>query len=217
MQVTLQQAGKSFGRETVFSGLDHVFGPGSRTVILGPNGSGKSTLLQVVAGALAPSSGTVEHLQHGTVVDPEHVYRHVSIAAPYLGLYEDLTLRETVDLHRCFKPLRQGLSVADLARIAYLEQALDKPVRNFSSGMKQRLKLALAILSDTSLLLLDEPASNLDAEAVAWYQDLLDTHLDGRTLLVCSNRQAAEHDRCDRSLDIEAYKAEWRPDGSGGR
>ena len=206
MQVTLQQAGKVFGREIVFRGLDHVFSPGSRTVVLGPNGSGKSTLLQVVAGAITPSTGRVEHLLHGSVVDPDQVYRHVSIAAPYLGLYEDLSLSETVETHQRFKPLRMGLGVRDLAHIAYLDQALDKPVRNFSSGMKQRLKLALAILSDTSLLLLDEPASNLDAEAVNWYQRLLDDHLDARTLLVCSNRQPAEHDRCDRELDIAHWK-----------
>lgn len=206
MEITLEQAAKQFGRELVFTGMDHVFNAGSRTAVLGPNGSGKSTLLMVVAGAQMVTAGRVAHRLNGTLVPEEKVYRHVSIAAPYLGLYEDLGLREAVAMHLRFKPLRAGLGVDDLARIAYLEAAMDKPVRNFSSGMKQRLKLALAILSDTSLLLLDEPASNLDATAIAWYRALLQEHLDDRTLLVCSNRQEAEYDLCPTSLEIEAYK-----------
>ncbi|MBK8582734.1 MAG: ATP-binding cassette domain-containing protein, partial [Flavobacteriales bacterium] len=83
---------------------------------------------------------------------------------------------QTIDFHRRFKPLRAGLGVQDVARIAYLEQALEKPVQHFSSGMKQRLKLALAILSDTPLLLLDEPGSNLDADAVAWFRARVHEH-----------------------------------------
>ncbi len=73
--------------------------------------------------------------------------------------------------------------------------------------MKQRLKLTLAILSDTPLLLLDEPTSNLDAEAVAWYRDLLGKHVEGRTLVVASNRQAAEHDFCTAQVEVGNYKA----------
>ena len=207
MEIILEQAAKQFGRELVFTGMDHAFQAGSRTAVLGPNGSGKSTLLMVVAGAQMVTAGSVEHRLNGSLVPEEKVYRHVSIAAPYLGLYEDLSLREAVAMHLRFKPLRAGIGWDDLARIAYLEAAMDKPVRNFSSGMKQRLKLALAILSDTSLLLLDEPASNLDATAIAWYRTLLQEHLDDRTLLVCSNRQEAEFDLCTSTLEIEAYKS----------
>jgi ABC-type multidrug transport system ATPase subunit len=79
-------------------------------------------------------------------------------------------------------------------------------VRNFSSGMKQRLKLALAILSDTSLLLLDEPTSNLDATAIAWYGDLLREHVKDRTLLVASNRQEAEYALCTARVEVERWK-----------
>jgi ABC-type multidrug transport system ATPase subunit len=174
--------------------------------LLGANGSGKSTLLQVIGGALTPTEGAITHHLQGRPVPQEQVYRHVSIAAPYLGLYEDLSLREVIGFHAGFKPLRQGLTTPDVARIAYLDQALDKPVLHFSSGMKQRLKLALAILSDTPLLLLDEPASNLDAEAIAWYRDLLQQHMAHRTLVIASNRQAAEHDLCTESVEIGEYK-----------
>ena len=206
MQITLNNATKSFGREVVFRNVELVFASGSRTALLGPNGSGKSTLLLLVGGALMPTKGSVVHAVNGTVVPQEEVYRHVAIAAPYLGLYEELSLAETVVNHARFKPLKNGLTATDVARIAYLENALEKPVRNFSSGMKQRLKLALAILSDTPLLLLDEPTSNLDAKAIAWYGDLLREHVDQRTLLVASNRQEAEFALCTERVEVERWK-----------
>ena len=206
MDLRLTDISKHFGREVVFRGVTRSLASGSRTAILGPNGSGKSTLLQVIGGALVPTEGTIEHRLHGHTIPQEEVYRHVSIAAPYLGLYEDLSLRQAVEFHARVKPLRAGLKPADVARIAYLDQALEKPVLHFSSGMKQRLKLALAILSDTPLLLLDEPASNLDAEAIAWYRTLLQEHMSGRPLLVASNRQAAEHDLCADSVEISTFK-----------
>ncbi|HQW05197.1 MAG: ABC transporter ATP-binding protein [Flavobacteriales bacterium] len=207
MKIILTNLAKHFGREVVFQNVDLTLAAGNRTAILGPNGSGKSTLLQVIGGAIIPTKGTIEHRLNGEVVPQEDVYRHVAIASPYLGLYEELSLAQIIEFHRGFKPLRAGLGVQDVARIAYLEQALEKPVQHFSSGMKQRLKLALAILSDTPLLLLDEPASNLDADAIAWYRELLGKHLDGRTLLVASNRQAAEHDFCTAQVEVGNYKA----------
>lgn len=202
MRVTLLNVSKHFGREAVIRDLSHAFVPGSRTAILGPNGSGKSTLLQLIAGALTPTSGEVEHEVDGKIIDQENVYRHVAIAAPYLNLYDDLTLRETIENHARFKPLRGAIAAQEVARIAYLDPHWQKPVRNFSSGMKQRLKLALAILSDTPLLLLDEPASNLDAQAVAWFQELLKANVEGRTLVVASNRQEAETVMCTNSIDV---------------
>lgn len=206
MRIVLEDVSKRFSHEKVFFGVDHVFEPGSRTAISGPNGSGKSTLLQVVAGALIPSAGRVVHALNGSELEQEAVYRHVSIAAPYLDLYDELSLRETIEIHGKFKPFLSGVQVDEVARIAYLGPHLEKPVLNFSSGMKQRLKLALAILSDTPLLLLDEPATNLDAEGIAWFHAMLNEYLDGRTLLVASNRQAEETFACTSLVDIGRWK-----------
>lgn len=206
MDVLLSGIAKSFGREIVFQGVNFTLASGSRTAILGPNGSGKSTLLQVIGGALVPTEGTIEHRLNGQAVQTDEIYRYVSIAAPYLGLYEELSLRQTIEFHTRFKLLRANIAAQEVAGIAYLETALDKPLLHFSSGMKQRLKLALAILSDTPLLLLDEPASNLDAQAIEWYQKLLAEHLGARTLVVASNRQTAEHGMCEAVLDVTAFK-----------
>lgn len=206
MEVVLSDIAKAFGRERVFHGVDLTLAPGSRTAILGPNGSGKSTLLQVIAGAIAPTKGTITHKLNGREVPQEELYRMVAIASPYLGLYEDLSLRQALRFHAGFKPFRQGMAIADVARYAYLDAQMDKPLLHFSSGMKQRLKLALAICSDTPLLLLDEPASNLDAQAVDWFRSTLLAHLDDRTLLVASNRQANEHDMCPDSLELRGQR-----------
>ncbi len=211
MEVTFHNVARHFGKEIVLSGMDLALEAGSRTALLGPNGSGKSTFLLLVAGALEPTSGTVAYRLKGAALPQEDLYRHIAIAAPYLGLYEDLTLREALLTHARFKTFLPGLDPLGVARQAYLDEALDKPLRNFSSGMKQRLKLALAILSDTPLLLLDEPTSNLDAAATAWYRELVEEHARGRTLLVCSNHQPREYDLCTKVLDIEAYK---RPVGT---
>jgi ABC-type multidrug transport system ATPase subunit len=206
MEVILHKATKRFGREVIFKDVDRTFRSGSRTVILGPNGSGKSTLLQLVAGATAPTEGKVEHRIGDRTVPEDEVYRSISIASPYLGLYEDLSLQQAIGMHARFKPFRSGLKAIDIARIAYLDHALQKPVLNFSSGMKQRLKLALAILSDAPLLLLDEPSSNLDEQAVKWYNALLEEHIGDRTLVVASNRQPSEYHLCTQQIEMGALK-----------
>lgn len=208
MEIILHGIAKHYGREVVFQNVDLSLAAGGHTAILGPNGSGKSTLLQLIGGALTPTKGTIEHRHHGHTLAEDAVYPYVVVAAPYLGLYEDLSLKQTLEFHFRIKRLREGLTMADVARIAYLEHAMEKPVLHFSSGMKQRLKLALAILSDTPLLLLDEPTSNLDADAIAWYRELVRKHIAGRTVLIASNAIAVEHDVCTTGIDIMRYKPE---------
>lgn len=211
MEVVLSGITKAFGREHVLRDVHLTLAAGSRTAVLGANGSGKSTLLQLISGAAVPTAGTITYHLAGRPVDPALVYKHVSIAAPYLNLYDDLSLRETIAFHAGFKPLRGAPSVEEVARIARLEMHLEKPVSHFSSGMRQRLKLALAILSDTPLLLLDEPGSNLDHAGLDWYRALLGTHLHGRTLVVASNRQEAEHGVCTATIEVERLKGRGSP------
>lgn len=206
MRISLNSVSKAFGHEQVIRECSHVFEPGSRTAILGPNGSGKSTLLQLVGGVSMPTAGSVTHECNGLVVAPEFVYRQTSIAAPYMSLYEELPLREAIAMHAAFKPLRAGVSANELAGMAMLEKHVDKPVRDLSSGMKQRLKLVLAIGSDSDLLLLDEPTSNLDANGTGWFKELLAEHLVGRTLVVASNRAEAEILLCTDTVEVERWK-----------
>lgn len=205
MQIKLDNIGRRFNREWIFEGIDYTFEQGQSYAVLGHNGSGKSTLLQMLAGSLTASAGTITYSCDGKQTDVEAVYQHVSIAAPYLELIEELSLNELLDFHFRFKrPLNQ-LTTKQIIALLGLETSASKPLKYFSSGMKQRTKLALALCSDTSLLLLDEPASNLDQTGVTWYRDMVDQFATGRTLIVCSN-QSLEYEFCTNRLLITDYK-----------
>ncbi|WP_407429986.1 ATP-binding cassette domain-containing protein [Arcticibacter sp.] len=205
MDVKLDNIGRRFNREWIFEGIDYTFKTGSSYAILGHNGSGKSTLLQVIAGSLSPSSGTIAYLQGDKTIDMDTVYQSVAVAAPYLELIEEFSLRELLDFHFRFKrPLNQ-LTTKQIIALLGLEKSASKPLKYFSSGMKQRTKLALALCSDTSLTLLDEPASNLDLAGIAWYKDMVAQFGGDRTLIVCSN-QDFEYDFCSHQLQLTDYK-----------
>ena len=111
-------------------------------------------------------------------------------------------LEEFVSFYIKFKPLQKGISKNDLIKIAYLEEAKDKQIKNFSSGMKQRLKLSLAWLSEVPVVLLDEPCSNLDTNGIEWYKNLAKEYSKNKLIIVCSNDIEDEFFFCKKSIDI---------------
>ncbi len=206
MKITLSKAGKKYGSEWIFRNASFEIGAGEQAAILGTNGSGKSTLLQIMSGDVFLTEGSVEYHTGGLPVRPEYIFRHLSIAAPYMELPEELSLRELLLFHARFKPFLYGITLHDVIKTSGLEQSAEKQIKNFSSGMKQRVKLALAILSGGSLVLLDEPASNLDAAGIDWLRSLIKTYCRTRTLIICSNHQPAEYDLCSRVLEMKDLK-----------
>ncbi|SHK79726.1 ABC transporter ATP-binding protein [Hymenobacter psychrotolerans] len=207
MQIEATGLSKRYARDWIFRGLTHTFQPGTATAVLGPNGAGKSTLLNTLSGQLLPTAGTLRYTQAGTLVPVEEMPPLLAYAAPYLELIEELTLTELLQFHTRFKPLRPGFGPKQLIELMYLEKSSHKLVRDFSSGMKQRLKLALALYADTPLLLLDEPTTNLDRAGVAWYQEHVRATLAGRTVLVSSN-VPEEYDFCSSQLLITDFGAQ---------
>jgi len=205
MTIHLTNVGKKFNRDRIFGRLSHTFQSGNHTVILGSNGSGKSTLLQIIAGNISPSEGELRYSSNGQTISTETLFRSLSFASPYMELLEELTLSEHISFHGGLKPFRNGLDVKAVAELSGLATSLEKQVRFFSSGMKQRLRLTLAILSDTPLLLLDEPCSNLDQKTVLWYQDLIKNNSEDRLILVCSNQQEMEYPFCKERLQMENF------------
>lgn len=205
MKIILENIGRRFNRDWIFKHVDYEFGTGGRYAILGANGSGKSTLLQIIAGSLTPSEGKVSYSLQGKNVDVEDIYRHISLAAPYLELIEEFTLLEIANFHFSFKKYLPGTNQNTLIDLLGFERARNKPLRNFSSGMKQRVKLALAICSDTPILLLDEPTANLDKQGVSWYLELVERFAANRMVIVCSN-QEHEYQFCDEHLLVMNYK-----------
>lgn len=205
MEITLTNIGRRFNRDWVFRGVNYSFQQNNSYAILGRNGSGKSTLLQIIAGSLTPSEGDVGIKSEAKPLDPEDVFRSLSIAAPYLELIEEFTLSEMIDFHFKFKCYPEGLNKAMMVDLLDLQAAKNKALKYFSSGMKQRVKLALAICSDTPLLLLDEPSSNLDSQAIDWYHHLVEKFTANRIVIVCSN-QEHEYHFCQKQLHLSDYK-----------
>ncbi len=205
LNISLANTGRRFNRDWIFRGIDRTFTSGSSYAVLGPNGSGKSTLLQILNGSLSPSEGKVSFSYAGKDLHVEDLYRHVSLAAPYLELIEDFTLLEVIEMHFKFKPYVPGMDQAGLIDMLGMQASRNKLVRYFSSGMKQRLKLALAFCSDTAMLMLDEPTANLDVQGAQWYRTLVERFAKGRLVIVGSN-QEQEYDFCTEHLLITDFK-----------
>jgi ABC-type multidrug transport system ATPase subunit len=206
MKIVLEKAGKQFSRNWIFRNLSLSISSPQKLAILGPNGSGKSTLLQMMSGHMSPTEGKIQFSLNGTSLDTENVFQHISIATPYLELIEEFTLTEIVGFHFKFKNAVNKLSADEIISITELEKAKHKVFKYFSSGMKQRAKLALAILSDVQLVLLDEPLSNLDKAASTWYRKMVEDYLANKMVIVCSNHHPEEYDYCEQVMNINDYK-----------
>ena len=207
MKVSLTDAGKRFNREWIFRHLNYSFEKGQSYAIIGPNGSGKSTLLQVLSGGMLLSEGGIEFRVNSqeSGVSNEKIYSHISICAPYLELVEEMTLKEFLHFHHGFKPFLPGYSTEKIISILGLENAAYKQIRYYSSGMKQRVKLAQAIFSDVPIVLLDEPCTNFDEAGIALYHQLVNDHCKNRLLIVSSNDEV-EYGFCGERLDISDFK-----------
>ncbi len=200
-QISLIGAGKRFNKDWVFQSLNVDFEQGQHYALIGNNGSGKSTLLQVIAGFTNLSKGTIEW----NGADSQSIYDQISIAAPYLELVEELTTLEHFEFHAKFKSLTENLSIQEMIQLIGLEKSTHKQIRYFSSGMKQRLKLALAIFSTTPILLLDEPCSNLDKEGYALYKQLIQQYAMQKLIIVGSN-DPEEYAFCTQQINLMDYK-----------
>src|ERR1035438_3997167 len=154
MNIILDKAGKKFNSEWIFRNLSRTFEQGKSYAVLGKNGSGKSTLLQVIAGNLHANSGIIKYFNGSQEVDSAKVFRFLSIVAPYQELIEEFTLTEMLKFHFSFKQITPGFSLLKLNEMLGLQNAGLKPIKLFSSGMKQRVKIILALLSNTPILLL---------------------------------------------------------------
>jgi ABC-type multidrug transport system ATPase subunit len=203
MTISLEKIGKRYNRSWIFRNVDFTFRKGQSYALLGPNGSGKSTLLQIISTYLIPSEGKVNWLMNDQLLDADEVYQYFAVTAPYLELVEELTLEESLQFHRNLKPLLlDDHGIFDLLQFQPHRQ---KRVKQLSSGMKQRLKLALSILSDVPVLLLDEPGTNLDEQGIGWYRDLLRDFAKDRLIIIASNR-LEEYDLCEEHIDVVQWK-----------
>ncbi|PIQ47014.1 MAG: ABC transporter ATP-binding protein [Cytophagales bacterium CG12_big_fil_rev_8_21_14_0_65_40_12] len=205
MVIEVEKLGKKYAKEWIFRNLDARFDAKFSYAITGPNGSGKSTLIQILSGAFLPTEGTIKYSLLGNSILEDQVYSHLDIITPYLELIEEFTLEEFLSFHFKFKKLKSGISLNDFIALVYLENDRSKLIQNFSSGMKQRLKLGLAFFSQSEICLLDEPTSNLDEQGIAWYLKHIKAILAEKLVIISSN-QLKEYDFCDKIIHIPDFK-----------
>ncbi len=219
MTISLSDAGKRFNHDWIFRHFNYSFESGQFYAITGPNGSGKSTLLQALSGGMMLSEGKIEYkltdgrwpgksLSEKPVtrqLTTDNIYSQVSICAPYLEVVEEMTLTELLNFHNGFKPFLSGITIDSIITAIGLEKALHKQIRYYSSGMKQRVKLAQCIFSDTAIVLLDEPCTNLDGTGIELYHRLITDYCKDRLVVVSSNDEV-EYKFCGKKININDYK-----------
>jgi ABC-type multidrug transport system ATPase subunit len=205
LSLQVKKASKRFHREWIFKNLDLELSAGDALAITGGNGSGKSTLLKCLSGAIPLTLGSIEYRSGATLLPEESWFRSLAIATPYLELPEEFTLNEALTFHFQFKKPLNQLTTQEILAILGFEKHQSKSISQFSSGMKQRVKLALAIFSEVPLLFLDEPTTNLDKQGVSWYLELLQQYAQDRILVICSN-EPREYDFCEKKISLEDFK-----------
>lgn len=193
---------KKFNQHPIIQQFSHTFQSGNQYGIIGNNGSGKSTLLKILAGYITPNSGSIAYHLNQQNIPADDVYKHLSFAAPYLDVIDDFTIEEQVHFHFTFKKclLSQTTDIFDIMQLPK-----EKKIRDFSSGMRQKLKLTLSVLSAGELLLIDEPGSFLDTFAKDYFHQLLEKYGNKRLIMIASNEKN-DLVGCTEIINIEHYK-----------
>lgn len=203
MEIILDKIGKKYTRSWIFRHVNLEFKQNKKYALLGSNGSGKSTLMQVISAYQSPTEGEIIYKNQNREIPPDDIFNSITFAAPYLDLPEELTLQEMLEFHAKFK--KQLISTDEILERTGLRKDKDKEIKNFSSGMRQKLKLSMALFFDSELVLLDEPTTNLDAKASEWYLDAVKEFTGNRILIISSN-EPREYGFCDETINIENYK-----------
>ena len=190
---------KKFRQEWVFKALNYTFESGKSYAIIGQNGAGKSTLLRTLAQYSLPNKGKVEF--EGITED---INKQISFAAPYSELIEEFTLPELLNFLVHINFLEAHWDFSTFTSFIELQPSETKYIKNFSSGMRQKVKLGIALAADRPILCLDEPTSNLDETAKNWFYSALESQRH-KLILIASNEQA-EINLCTDQLAIANYK-----------
>jgi len=177
MKIELDKVSKKFGNQWIFRNSNKPY------AITGPNGSGKSTLLKIISGIVTPNEGKISY-DDNKAISVDEIYTKLSYSAPYLDLPEELTIAEIIAFHQSMKSFK-GITASELLKI--LDIPADKQIRDCSSGMKQRVKFALAYYTESKILLLDEPTANMDHHWRNWTLDLIKSDKQERITIICSN------------------------------
>ena len=186
-QLDANSLSKKYGFQWVIKDFTHQFTNDNIVGISGRNGSGKSTLIKMLCGYLSPTSGKISYMLDNKPTSRHQIFKHISLSSPYTDVIQEYTLEEILTFHQKFKPFKQKINYSAFEELIELKGQKSKVIQNFSSGMKQKINLALNILSDTPILFLDEPTSFLDTHAKDWFKNLLQKNTSERLIILASN------------------------------
>lgn len=205
LRLTARGLGQQFDRLVLFREMHFAAHHGEFVAITGANGSGKSTLLRILLGLLTPTVGAVQLQVDGQAVPRTERVQHMGLVAPYLGVYDALSARENLTFLAQARRVRrrEARIEAVLDRVGLAARAHDR-VGTYSSGMRQRVKVAAALLHRPPILILDEPSTNLDAPGRAMVQAVQDEHVQQGGLLIVATNHASETAGADQTIRIDA-------------
>ena len=198
-KISVNNVSKRYGYQWIIRNLNVDFQNNQIFGISGNNGSGKSTLIKMLSGYLSPSQGSISYIHNNTLLTRQEIFKHLTLAAPYTDLINEYTLKEMFAFHCKFKPIANDIDFKTFESIIELPGQSSKTLLHFSSGMKQKIQIALAVLSDTPFLLLDEPTSYLDKIAKNWFANLIQENRHNKLVLLASN-DGFDIELCDKVL-----------------
>lgn len=204
IQIEVKNISKKYNKQLIFKDISYTFRAKSSYALLGHNGSGKSTLLQALAGYIGVWEGSIEYLHSEGKIEPANWYKYLSWSAPYTELLREYSLDEMIRFHFSMQPRPTGWSVDEVKQLLGLEKYGNRPLKYFSSGMEQRVKVGLAILTPKPILLLDEPCTNFDKQAVSWYQQLMATYASDKVVIIASN-SPEEYSHTQYQIQLTSY------------
>jgi len=205
MTIQISNLAKRFHHQWIFRNLTLELNCEKSYAVTGPNGSGKTTLLQVLAGIQPPTKGTINYESENGKIEAGEFYKHLTYVAPYLEMIEEFTLQEFLKFHFSFKLIWPSMSINHIVDDIELTDSQTQKLKTFSSGMKQRVKLALSFYSISSVIFLDEPTANLDQKGINWYLKTIDIVKSERLIIIASN-QPYEYEFCQESISLADYK-----------
>lgn len=193
---------KTFNRRKIFAEISFSLEKSDSLAITGRNGSGKSTLLKILANVLSPTKGEIEMKIDGKIVKPADYFIHLGLVSPYLQLYDEFTGWENLDIFRKVRGINASDEyLGELLKSVNLWERKNDYIRTYSSGMKQRLKYAFALIHKPPILLLDEPTSNLDAEGISTVYQIMEEQKKAGILIVATN-DSEDIKKCEQEIDL---------------
>lgn len=207
MKITIDKLSKVVNQnELIFKNISFEFEQNKKYALVGPNGSGKSTLLKIISNNIKPTTGTITYEIEEKKIPSDKCYNYYGYIAPYLAIYEELLPLEHIKIVAKIRKLDYSSEFGmNLLREFQLEKHYLKPIKFFSSGMKQRMKFLLSVLHKPSILFLDEPFSNLDDKGIEIFTENINNYTKNGILIVASN-DSREISLADFSLNIQDYK-----------